>query len=740
MKVLAEISFEQNFATADAARNSLNYARRFTSRFREVEKLDAASREAEMLRVQFPYVLRPPESGDLFVGKIHYPCLGVSPEPCGLGYYFDFAGVKNWMAKGISTPDEIGGWEELLKFWEPRVTQARTRAAYPPEVAALLPSDEWMSESGVAFPLYRMAGTVLDYEKLLALGLDGLAAAVGDGSGSCFRRACLSAIETLRGSIDHYLSRCTEPAQATMAETLRAIRHDAPRTFREAIQLLWLWVIHSGTWNYGRLDVILGPFLSRDLEGGEIDASGALEVMCAFWRLMHAHTNQYNNRVIIGGKGRPDEASADRFALLAIEATRRVRLNQPQLSLRFYKGQNPELWERALDAIGEGCTFPMLYNDDVNIPAVAKAFDVGEELAAQYTPFGCGEYVLSHHSVGTPNGVINLLKALEVVLHGGVDPLSGRRVVRDVPEASAFESFEDLWHVYASVVEQHIEALAKQEKIEYDVVGAEAAFPYFSMLTDDCLGRGRAIFSGGVRYLGGTIETYGNSNAADSLHVIEELVFRRREISLPELVAALDANFEHREDLRKRCLAIRKYGNDEATADAMARRVHEHICKTTRAQARRVGLDSYLVVIINNWANTVLGWKTGASAEGRRAGQPMANGNNPTPGADISGVTAFLNSLVCLDPSLHAGAVQNMKFSKEWFGAMRPKFDALLRAYFARGGTQAMVTVVSRDDLDAAMREPEKWGHLMIRVGGFSIRFVELPREAQLEVLERTLN
>lgn len=146
------------------------------------------------------------------------------------------------------------------------------------------------------------------------------------------------------------------------------------------------------------------------------------------------------------------------------------------------------------------------------------------------------------------------------------------------------------------------------------------------------------------------------------------------------------------------------------------------------------------MVIINNWANTLFGWTTAASAEGRLAGQALANGNNPAPGADTRGATAFLNSLAKLDPALHAGSVQNMKFSRDWFGPMRPKFDALLRAWFANGGSQAMISVVSADDLEAAMREPEKWGHLMVRVGGFSIRFVELPRDAQREILQRTLH
>jgi len=125
--------------------------------------------------------------------------------------------------------------------------------------------------------------------------------------------------------------------------------------------------------------------------------------------------------------------------------------------------------------------------------------------------------------------------------------------------------------------------------------------------------------------------------------------------------------------------------------------------------------------------------------DGRRAGEPLANGNNPSQGMDRNGATAFLNSLVKLDPAIHAGAVQNMKFSRSLFTHHRPAVDALLGTYFDKGGTQAMITVVDRAELEAAMREPEKWGHLMVRVGGFSARFVDLPREAQLDVLRRTL-
>jgi pyruvate-formate lyase len=709
MQTLSERSSELNFLDSSAANNSLSYAKHFTARFREVENLPSVLREAKMLSLQFPACLQPREPGETLAGRIVYPCVGISPEPCGLGWYFDFGGVKRRLSSPDCAETERTEWEALTTFWRARVTQAKCRAAYPEDVVALLPSDQWTEDAGVGFPLYRIAGTLLDFGPLCRLGLDGLEA--GLRGGDDFSVAARDVLTIFRRSLRAY--------------GLESLAQRAPQTLAEAIQLIWLWALHAGTWNYGRLDVLLGPFLQEDLANGTLTEETSLNLLCEFWRLIHAYNNQYNNRIIIGGKGRPDEAMADAFALLAIEATRRVRLNQPQLSLRFSRNQNPALWDRAITAIGEGCTYPILYNDDINIPAVAVAHGVTEEIAQGFSPYGCGEYMLGPGSVASPNGVINLLKALEDALGDG----------------EGFTDFEQVWMAYQTVIDRNVEALARQQKIEYEVTAGDCAFLFASILSPGCVEKKKSLLSGGAWHVGGTLETYGNTNTANSLLVLRELVFVQQRCSLPEILRALRANFVGHEELLRACRAVLKYGNDEALADEMASKVHQHICTVTRDQAARVGLDSYLVVIINNWANVVLGRHVGASADGRLAGEAMANANNPTPGSDTRGVSAFLNSLATLDPSIHAGAVQNMKFGKEWFCPNnRPKFEALLRTYFQRGGTQAMITVVSRDDLEAAMREPEKWGHLLVRMGGFSIRFVELPPDAQREVLARTLH
>lgn len=162
------------------------------------------------------------------------------------------------------------------------------------------------------------------------------------------------------------------------------------------------------------------------------------------------------------------------------------------------------------------------------------------------------------------------------------------------------------------------------------------------------------MFSGGIRYLGGTVETYGNINTADSLTAIREVVYDKKLITPMQLLEALDADFEGYEGIRELLVNVPKYGNDNAQADEMAVMVHEHICNTVRNQIRKVNLHSYLVVVINNSANTTLGQYTAASADGRGKGVYMANANNPWSGNDKKGLTAMLNSLVKLRPDLHA--------------------------------------------------------------------------------------
>ncbi len=759
--------------------------RQFTAVYKANIDEDKAIREARCLAAQYPATLSPVKPNDLLAGrciatpgvdavlykwnaaKHHIPALGFLPlcpgSGPGAGYYCH----KNILDKKIEDlqPDDAVRTElqGIVDFWETETTCARFEAALTPEMKREMPAINNLSlkeAASVGHPLVRNTGPHFDYDKLMKKGLPGLYAdvqhrkmraeaanepvAMYDGLLISLDgiKTCAVALAEHAGLIAHT---CIDEQQRLgcmqMRTALLAITKNAPQTLHEAMQLTLLYGVYSATYSWGRMDEYLGDFLVADLEAGRLTEAEALDLCANLWDIINYNGAPYDNRIIIGGKGRRNEQAANRFAHVAIEATRRVCLPAPQLSLRFYTGQDPELYSHALDSIAEGHTFPMLYNDDVNIPSVQKAFQVSEEWAEQYVPYGCGEYVLYKKSFGTPSGVFNHSKILECMLHNNTEPYTGRKtympacaLLRDIPD------FDQLLKMYFQNMDYWIELLADQQALEYKVVADHCAYGLWSLLYDDCLEAGAGMFDGGLAHLGGTLESYGQINVADSLLAIKHLVYEQKKISADELMSALAVNFEGHEHIRQQLLAVPKYGNEHTEADAMAACIHERCCESTAAQAQRIGLASYLIVVINNQANVGLGSQTMASADGRYDWDHLANANNPQPGADKSGVTAFLNSLLSLRTDCHAGTTQNMKFSKETVTKTRTKFEALLAVYFRSGGPQAMINVVGKGDLEAALKEPEKWQNLIVRVGGFSARFVELPPKVQREVLERTLN
>ena len=191
--------------------------------------------------------------------------------------------------------------------------------------------------------------------------------------------------------------------------------------------------------------------------------------------------------------------------------------------------------------------------------------------------------------------------------------------------------------------------------------------------------------------------------------------------------------------LKQKLLSAPKYGNDDKEADDMMMKVHNHVCLYTMEKAKEVGLDSYLVVNINNSANTIFGKYTAASADGRLKGTPLANGNTPHMGMDTNGPTALLNSIAKPRTDIHAGASQNLKLTRVMFSRYRKQTEALIQSHFISGGAQLMITAVNKGDLERAMIHPEEYPNLLVRVGGFSARFVELEPAIQLEIINRTL-
>ncbi|MGR5294313.1 pyruvate formate lyase family protein [Vibrio mediterranei] len=716
-------------------------------------------REVACLSELYPVLFRQIESDDIVVGRLDALPIGFGSVTSvgGVGHYCNFDKLEAFKTELSS--EEHSRVDVLLDYWKER----DTRSIYFRQTLTDSTLGKFVDVNYPAIATARLSGMYLDYNKLIDNGIGGMRRLIGDKLDSA--RACddtkaialhesfLGCFDIVEQVIDHHIKLCAKELEVTtdltrkhqmsdLIDALNAIRNDKPQTFLQGIQLSWLYSLCSGVVNFGRMDDYLGDLLVADLEAGRITERQAINYIRSHYRLIEARKTTVNGRVVVGGLGRRNPETADVYCKLAIQAVRENKDTEPQFTLRIYKGMNQDVYQDALAAIGEGLTYPILYNDDVNVPAVMNSMQISEQDAQHYVPFGCGEFVLSGKSVGTPNTCINILKILNIALTGGTDFWDGQNKSGGTTllQPEQVTSFDDVVKNYKDLLDFYIELTSKAQAFSYQVMNQEVGFLFTSILTDDCIGRSKALLDGGVYKLGGTNETYGNTNAYDSLAAIKKVIFEDKKYSYSELIQALRVNFDGYDRMKYDLINAPKFGNDDAYVDDIAVEMHEYICNGIKNTAAKVGMDSYLVVIINNQVNTEWGRATSASADGRHTGVYMSNANNPQSGADKNGPTAMLNSLAKLKAEVHAGSVQNMKFSKNMYQNKRMIVEALLDGYFEQGGPQIMVSVVGKGELEDAYHNPEKHPNLVVRVGGFSAKFVNLDKDVQLEILNRTLN
>lgn len=726
----------------------------YTRAHRDNLDKSVTQREVACLRVLYPATFRHVEDTDLVVGRTDVMPVGLGcvTSVGGTGHYCSFGKLRA-LRDQCDDPADAERLDAVEAYWNAH----DTRSIFFEDTLTEDTLGKFVDAKYAAVVTARLSGTMLDYGTLVELGVPGLRDRIASArernpQASEFYDGLDACLDILVASLERHVELCEEakagrpPERVAQLErvqrALLAVTLRAPQTMIEGIELCWVYTLMAGVVNYGRADTYLGELLAHDLETGELTRDEALAVIRSWFRLIEARRSNVNGRVIVGGRFPRNQAAADEFCRLAIQAVRENRDVEPQFTLRMYDGMAPDIYDRALDAIGSGCTYPLLYNDEAIIPEVVHALNVDEETAQDYVPFGCGELVINHASVGTPNALYNVLKMLEISLNSGIDPWDGvnRANGVELKPADQIGSFEELYDQYLRLIHSYIVLGTRAHAHSYEVLAQETDFLFTSLLTDDCIDRGKAILKGGVRYPGGTCETYGNINASDSLVAIRQLVFEQGRYTLPEVVAAMNADFDGYEKMRSDMLACPKYGNDDAVADDMAARLHDFLCQDVREVGMGLGFHSYNLVVINNQVNTEWGRKTAASPDGRVSGMFMNNGNNPQSGADHNGPTAMLNSLLRLRIENHAGSVQNIKFSKGMFRDRMPVVKALFDSYFRRGGGQLMASVVDPGELEDALVHPELHQNLMVRVGGFSARFVALEKDVQQEVLARTLN
>ena len=729
----------------------LEIMERYTAVHKACAALPKEIREVECLKVLYPTLFRKITNQDLIAGRTDFLPIGFGCVTSlgGVGHYCVFKKLRAFQQQLDET--ERKRVDALYDYW----LDHDLKTQFNKEV---LTEDTLGMFIDCEYPMIataRLSGMMLDYPKLLDKGIGGLRSdlqeKLKEQPDNNFYKAGIQCLDIFVDCASHLqqdardqMASADEKRQKELeriCQALENIKEKKPGTFHEAMQLFWLFALLAGVINYGRLDDYLGPYLVADLKSGRLTDEEAYRYIHSLWTMIENRRTTVNGRIIVGGKGRKHPKEADVFLHIAMKVAKNCRYVEPQFTLRFDKETSEEIWDEALDALGAGATYPTLYNDDVNVPAVMYGMRVDEKAAEQYVPFGCTEFVIQGQSTGTPNICINLLKLLTIYMNDGIDPIDGKRKSGPVPlkKLEEYQTFEEFYDGYKALLDYYLDLSVKAQYHSYEVMNQHVSFLFSSLLTDDCIARGKALLDGGVRYLGGTNETYGNINTSDSLWVIRDLVFNQKKYTFRQLNDAMLANFNGYEALRKDCLKCVKYGNDLETADTMANDLYEFVAKGVRDRGIAIGMQYFLIVISNNQLNTEWGNRTAASPDGRLSCMYMNPANNPQGGANKSGPTAMLNSLAKFDAKYHGGSVQNIKFSPSMFNENRAVIKSLFKTYFAKGGCHLMVTVVDKGVLEDAVEHPENYPDLIVRVSGFSAVFVDLSPNIQQELLRRVM-
>lgn len=384
---------------------------------------------------------------------------------------------------------------------------------------------------------------------------------------------------------------------------------------------------------------------------------------------------------------------------------------------------------------------PSLVNDDAVIRALVVS-GVPLPDARDYAMGGCIEFQISGKSnFGGEDGHINLAKCLELALNNGRCALTGEMIGAQTGDPTSFEAFDDVFNAYKRQVAAAVDNIITQCNVGQEIKSKQGTKLFRSLLLDDCIARGLECEGGGARYGNGQILTNGLVVVADSLAAIRTLVFEEKSVSMPRLLRALKDNWQGHESLRQRVLhRVPRYGNDNERVDSLARAISEHIWSLLKQQRTYRG-GHYTGLVVYFTRQLYFGRQTGATPDGRFDGDVLEDSVGPWPGRDTHGPTAMFKSASKIAQELAAGGVVlNLKLTPSCLDsdeAVEKSID-LVRSYFALGGQQVQVTVANADDLRRAMSEPEKWRHLIVRVGGYSDYFVTLDPKLQESIIQRT--
>jgi len=669
--------------------------------------------------------------------------------------------------------------EVLIPFWRGKTIREKIFSEM---------TDEWKAayEAGVftEFMEQRAPGhTVLD-DKIYRKGMldfkreieDGLRSLDFHNDPEAYRKqeelkamsVCANAIMTLANRyadvVGELARKERDPARKKELEIIekncRRVPAHAPANFWEALQSYWF--VHLGVitelnpwdaFNPGRLDQHLYPFYKQVLEEGTVTPEKARELLQCFWIKFNnqpappkvgvtaAESSTYTDFANINTGGlRPDGTDGvNELTYLVLDVIDEMRLVQPSSNIQLSKKNPDEFLKHACRVIRKGWGQPSVFNADAIVDellrqgkSVEDARNGGASGCVETGAFGKESYILT--------GYFNLPKVLEVTLNNGVDPRTRKKIGAETGEPADFTSFDDLVLAFKRQLRHFVDIKIRGNNVIERLYAEYMPVPFLSILIDDCIAKGKDYNAGGARYNTDYIQGVGIGTVTDCLAATKFHVFEKKNVSMSDLLRALNANFEGLE--KTRLLLVNKtprYGNDDDYADSLMSIVFDAFYDEIDGRRNTKG-GFYRINMLPTTCHIYFGSVTGATPDGRKAWMPLSEGISPVQGADRHGPTAVLKSAGKMDHVRTGGTLLNQKFSPQLLESEKgiDNLSYLIRSYFRMGGHHIQFNVITAQTLRSAQQHPEQYRDLIVRVAGYSDYFCDLSTILQDEIIART--
>lgn len=543
-----------------------------------------------------------------------------------------------------------------------------------------------------------------------------------------------------------------------IAAVCENVPENPPRSFHEAVQFVWFTQLggiiseNPLALNPGRFDQYMWPYLEKDLKEGVLSEERAQELVEALWLKLSewvwtissntagffAGYNQFQN-LTVGGRTRDGFDATNKLSYMCLKATDSVRTHQPGLSVRIHTDCPQEFLDAVCGLVSTGTGFPAIHNDQAGTQMLLR---LGYEAEDARDWNNCGCVVPHFRKTGEWTSAVNVnfAAALEYAMNGGKSRVTGAMMGLPEKDAASFVSYEELEAAFlrqlGNLIRHSVAASVAAQKLHTEMVPR----PFLSACVEDCLQNGIDLSRGGARYNVGPVLTgIGLAVVANSLAAVKKLVFEDKSVSLSELNAALDADWDGYDSLRKQARSVAKYGNDDDYVDAIAVRISNYYYRETQSYKDIFGSKFNTAFMgISNYIPT--GRVIGATPCGRKAGQPLTEGVSPFAGSDVESPLAAMRSSAKVNHDVHSGGtLLNLRLNEELLKTRRGRHNlgSLIRSYFSLGAFHVQFNTVSTETLRKAQAEPELYKDLLVRVAGYSTQFVNLSPEMQEAIIIR---